>query len=592
MTMPALEPASVLVQVMHYDPQDYKDMQADELRHLQQWLGQNEEKWLYEFRRPILEDTTGRRIVVVVGEAGSGKTTLMNLTARALGEKNVVLHFDLKNAPGLAPDMRREDASGRIAKYLHDGAEAQLQSLGLGHELETAVARLVLREKSHASLTKLRLAHPDVYTWPSERLRDDQNVRSALIELSGSIEASVTIQAAQLLPARRTILIFDNVDGLPQWLIETVLRAITAIQRGTSLVLVAIRAENQQAAGVLFNGTKDNVIHLDQDGETLIQITRTRSDGALEYVQQFSPSGLAEAIARRDAIEKAVTGVLKDGALLSISSRWLNGNVRQWLTLMAELSVEIRNSQDVPRSLNGIVMSQMVARRHPSRLYDILQAKRVHSRKYPGLPFVFLPLRILVYIANHYSKAPQRKLIQDFGRNFGIDEERLRTTIDMLCEARAGSPSLMRRAVEADGRVTLVLLPCGETFVAHVVYSVDYLAEIYLRVPTHAKVPDAPRRSTLKLRRAMIVVRELLIPAFVAEHPYISAERPISAKELVRLSAYEDLFNYGEGTWFLERLRARLVNYARARWLYREVEELDLELQAIIRRLDDLASNS
>lgn len=585
--------------VMGFDPNHDRGLRAGDLQPLRAWLHDNPLAWLYPDLGPGLNETFTQEVTLLVGEAGSGKTTLLNLVRHQMDQPgSLVIHLDFTNASGLMGEVRKDDAGPKFAEMTRDATAASIHRKDLNVGFRAAKTRYLVDRIGHTAIGQIRERFGStIDAMSDEDLLGNNEIQSAISAYeSQTSDQFVSIQAAQFLPRTRTVLIVDNIDHLrPSWLIDLVLQKLGGILHSTTTTFVAIRSEHERAADALVHSRPINAKYSDSEDTAILRIASTRNQGALDYVKAFRPELLGEAQTRYEALENALSAIQSDPALLRLTTSWLNGNVRQMLSLFTELSLEI-NTATTKRasdssSIAGVVYSKAIKEAAPARLIDVMSPQRVHTLKYRKLPFVFLPLRILAYVKMQNGVALQRKLFEDFKTSFGIDEQKMRSAVELLAEDHPSRPSLVRRGQNSNHANIVVLLPCGRVFIEEFVYSCDFLALMYNSTPRLPEINRDTNRSTVKLQMAVAYVSEILLPAFLAEHPYINPSYRISDSERVRLSAYDSMFNYGTGRWFVARLHGKLVSYARARNIKLEaLTTLERRLSAAVETLDHLAS--
>lgn len=581
MTVPTV--ADVWARVMDFDAGEFKAIGPEGAPVVEAFLLNNDDAWLNSIRRPDLEKTVAERAVIVVGEAGSGKTTLMSLLARDNQRQGgFSLFFDFKNVPTLDGMMTDRDGIIRaLSQFLRTTVELAVDAAGRKNEYSAAKTRFIFRNKSTPQLEALMDVYPATRTYSDEQLLACKE----LLDASRAFEADhpedfIAPTVAQFLPSTgRTLLVFDNVEGLDPNIREILFRRLTSIQQGRSIVAVAIRSENQRQAEVLLQARRDEPYNLSNERSSLMEIARIRNRGARDLCERIMPDlDPAEAKSFHDNFEASLLMIESDEYLLALFTGWLNDNVRNFLTLVADICLALPSLEE--RSIRGFISSRLLEKRAHSSLQRIFDMQAVYSDKYKNLPFVFLPLRLLVYLQNRDGTVDINDIVDDFERSFGISEKDLRRAIDRFAASESGKPNILRIERNSDQVDQAHLLSCGEIFVKEVVYQCDFLQTLFDRVENPPAISAKVSRSESKLRRSIAVIEELILPSFEKEHPYISPNIRATRRMRTRLFDYERMFSYRHGHWFVGVLKGRLEAYARSRNLLSVA-------QPTIRRLSD-----
>jgi len=578
----------VWARVMDFDAGEYKAVGPEGAPAIEGWLLENRDAWLNEMRRPSIDSSVAERVFIVVGEAGSGKTTLMDLIACDETMRNgFPLYFDFKNAPTLDGHVPKQQIAVAISEFMRHVIELSVDDAGYKHEYVAAKARYLVRNRSTQRFEELLDQHPDLKSYTdSQILGCKEVIEEARRYESAHPEEFIATTAAQFLPSRsRTVILIDNVEGLEPGVRDVLFRKMTAVQQGRSLLFVAIRSENQRQADSLLQGRRDEPLLLSGEKESLMRIARVRNEGARRFCLEHLPDVDDQEVQRYyRGFEASLQVVEGDEYLLGLFTGWLNDNVRSFLTLLAEMCLALPGLQG--RSTRGFISARLLQRRAHTSLQKMFDPKTVPSTMYKDLHFVFLPFRILVYLENRDGVVALDDLLSDFRLSFGIADSEIRRVLDRFEDVENGKPSVLRLDKSRDGILSVHLLSCGEVFVRQVVYQCDYLQTLFDRVENPPTVASNLPASEAKLRRAIAVVENLILPSFVAEHPYINPQTRATRRMHTRLAAYESMFSYRHGHWFVGLLKVRLEAYAKERQLSKVAESTVDRLGAVEDRLN------
>ena len=578
--------ADVWSRVMDFDAAAFRAVGIEGAPPIERWLLEHTDAWLNPMRRPEPEKSVAERVFIIVGEAGSGKTTLMEVISQHEKlRRGFPLYFDFKNVPTLDGSMQEGEAIEAISDFLRDTIELAVEDAGLKAEYTAAKARFIVRNRTTDELEELVELYPTLKRFTDEQLLACKEVLSEVRRYEiRHPEQFIPLVASQFLPSwDRTVILIDNVEGLDPAVREILFRKLTSTQQGRSLLFVAIRSENQRQAEVLLQGRRDEPYLLDREWRSLLEIARIRNDGAKKLCDERMSHLDANEVAQfHEEFAKSLEAIEANEYLLSLFTGWLNDNVRNFLTLIADMSLVLPKLEG--RSIKGFISSKLLERRAHSSLQGIFDMQAVYSDKYKSFPFVFLPFRLLVYLQNRGGTVKIAEIVRDFESSFGISASEIERAIDRFDRVENGKPSLLRREKGRDGQEQVHLLRCGETFVQHVVYQCDFLQTLFDRVENPPTMGPGLSKSELKLRRSIAVIEELILPSFEAEHPYINTRATNRMRR--RLFEYERMFSYKHGHWFVGALRIRLHSYAIERGLLAVAAPVVRRLNAVEDRLN------
>ena len=578
--------------VMDFDKIDFKAVGPEGAPPIEGWLLRNRDAWLNPMRRPNVGTAFSERVFIVVGEAGSGKTTLMDLVADdARADGAFTLYFDFKNAPTLTGELKGDAAVRELSDYMRNSIELAVEEAGLTGAYKAARVRLVLRNRATAEFTALQDKYPGLKKFTDAQLLACLDVIDEALRFEDEHpEQFISVVAAQfIVDADRCLLLVDNVEGVSAGMRETLFQKLTAVQQARTLLLVALRSENQHQAEVLLQGRRDEPYALERERDSLMTIARVRNDGARRICLEMYPDLLAKDVDdQHKRFEQTLRLIEKDEYLFTLITKWLNDNVRHFLTLMAEISMALPALDG--RSERGFVSTRLLERRSHSSLQKIFDKHSVPTVKHKQLPFVFLPWRILSYLERRNSLVALPDMIADFHNSFGVNEADLRRALSQFVTPESGKPYPLRIEETRDGGQQVHLLGCGETFVNHVIFQCDYLQTLFDRVENPPEVPASLGYSERKLARSLAVINGLIVPGFLSEHPYLKPRVRATRSMHVRLSAYEHMFGFGSSNWFVGKLTDRLGSYAKSRTLAREAAPTLARLQQMSERLDRVAA--
>lgn len=559
--------ADIWARVMDFDAGDFKAVGAEGAPDIESWLLEHEDAWLNSMRRPRQDQSLAERVFIIVGEAGSGKTTLMDVIAREERQRGgFAIYFDFKNVPTLDGGMSEREAVKALSLFLKNTVELAVEDAGYKSEYVAARTRYIVRNRSTEELERLVEAYPDLKNFTDQQLLACKEVvTEARAYETAHPEEFVSLASAQFLPSSpRTSLLVDNVEGLDHTVRDILFRKLTSIQQARSLLFVAIRSENQRQAEVLLQGRRGEPYALSSERKSLMDIARIRNSGAKSLCLEAFPHLDPQEVEKfHREFERSLEVIESDEYLLSLFTGWLNDNIRNFLTLIADMCMVLPLLEG--RSIRGFVSSRLLEKRAHSSLQRIFDMQAMYSEKYKNLPFVFLPLRLLVFLQNRDGLVRLEEVISAFDQSFGLAEADIRRAIDRFDSVENGKPSLLRLEKGKDGAEQVHLLSCGEVFVRQVVYQCDFLQTLFDRVENPPHIPPGLSRSETKLRRSIAVIDELIMPSFEQEHPYINPNVRATRRMRNRLFEYEKMFSYKHGHWFVGVMRLRLNAYARER---------------------------
>ncbi|MFT4218198.1 MAG: hypothetical protein QM619_13585 [Micropruina sp.] len=600
---------------MEFDPKIYRDIGAAGAPPAEEWLLRRPETYLSTDRKPSLQSIHSECVLPVVGEAGSGKTTLIDLIeADAIEQGFLSVRLDFKNVPTLVIDMSVKEGILAVAEFITNAARVSVENTGLWNRFLAIRARLVLRNFSTPKISELKKKYPGLNEFPDERLLalDDVLAEVQRFDEENPRQYLTAIAVQHIRPSGHPVLILaDDLEGVPTSLRGNLMRILSAIQCAGSLLFVAIRRENLHQLRVTLQSRRDEVCFLDSLPGGLFEIARIRNDGALRLcLEGTNPSdekstdtgslgatdphslgdqrtyvdGIGEidwnaAKARHKYVDDSLRNLEEDQFLADLTAKWLNGNVRNFLTLMVEVATTEPSQSG--RSLGGSVSSLLLKKRaHPS-LRDIFQPAVVPTQRW-SYPFVFLPFRVLVYLRCRGGSISFDQMCTDFKESFGIEQSAINTVIGKFIEGDnndgIGMPILLRRVERHDEGDQVKLLSCGEVFVDSFVYRCDYLSTLFDRLSNSNRpsMPSGMAASEEKLRKTVAVVEKIILPNFYKEHPYVDPNpltvAPVTDEVRSRLEEYNRMFAFRHGFWFVGRLKDSIESYATKRG-YRHIAE-------------------
>ncbi|WP_282005986.1 hypothetical protein [Propioniciclava sinopodophylli] len=550
---------------MTFDQRSWQSAAAEGAHEVEAWLAQTPNAWLNSLRRPDIDQSFRDKVFVVVGEAGSGKSTLMDvITDRESAAGNFPVYFDFKNSPLMVGKTETEAIIGALYQTMRRRIHRSLEDVGQLSALRAARIRHAVINFDTDPFVKLRADYPGIQEFSEPELLACVEAEELALRYEAENSRSfLTLMAAQYLSTHvRTTFLIDNVEGLSARSRLLLFDILNAVHTAKTLVVVAIRSEHVRETARLPQGKPGDPYVLAHDRSSFMSIARIRNDGALLYAREnFEADDLGRAERLHADFESSLQVVEQNPYLYALFTGWLNENVRDFLGLLADISSVLPQLKG--RSVNGYISTRLLEKHaHPS-LSRIFDAKRQYTTRYKDLPFVFLPLRVLAYLNCRNSSVRMDDMVYDFQESFGISEGSLRRAVEMLSADETGKPYLVR-VEEFDDTERIHLVRCGETFIRQVVFQCDYLQTLYDQVEHPPHIRDGLGYSELKLRRSLAVVENLIIPGFMDEHPYVSKKRATNRMR-ARLAAYEQMFSYKAGHWFIGALRRSLTTYAKDR---------------------------
>lgn len=591
-------------QVLDSDPLKYSDL-PQTAPQPDAWLLRNLDMWLYPTHLPEIRMGSAR-VVLVVGEAGCGKSTTMHLIANELRQdERLPIFIDFSHVPTV---RGREYSEQELTHALNSYVSTQIRNCLRGSvdsDLYTAqLIRTVFTEASTPEIEEFRVQNEDIVDWPDGRLL----ACKPAVQISRNCEAAeseefLSLTAVQMIrPESPPVLVVDNFEGLPAVARRILIGKLTAVLRPRTLLFLSVRSENRCETNDLWHDRNVEVFSLEKVDQSLLDIALIRNNGAHAYALQNPGKADAHKVAeaadsQRESFEKAVRNLRNDAFSFAMASNWLNSDVRNFLGLMASLSHNIPDDGDYGEMRAWLSTTLFQTRTHSSLLKIFSQAYYT-STKYEH-PFVFLPLRILFYINTKGGEVSVSQLEDDFVSHFGIERGDIRDALTSFTASEPGSPKPLRKFTDAEGADHMLLLKCGKEFVESALYRFDFLANLFDKVESadlhrrysslasdEHKMPD----SRLKLLKGVAVIDKLVIPAFCMEHPYMETYYPLNEYEWRRLRSYDELFRFAHGRWFIGTLRYALEEFARPRNLMHDVDATISRLKIYESNLDMAAT--
>lgn len=317
------------------------------------------------------------------------------------------------------------------------------------------------------------------------------------------------------------------------------------------------------------------LLHNDQ---AIFKISTVRAQGAVAYISETRPQLTQEAERQSAAIQASLQRIQADPHCVDLVEGWQNGNVRQMLNFATSVSKVLSKESDAT-SVKGVVFSEIVRRGASVQLVDVYDPRHVPTKH--RLPFVFLRIRLLSYLRRNDGVKRLSEIRNAFYNHFGVAKSAVDEALDGLSSKRLANGGLVRiaRALGEPGDSPhVILLPAGRVFITDIVYSCEFLAWAYEQSTNMPGITSIGRDGIRvdprlqKLERAAVLVDIKLLPAFVAEHPYIVNRGRFRPADRPRLDSYRTLFGYDSGKWFIQSLADSLASYARHRGLESPVQ--------------------
>ncbi len=528
------------------------------------WLDANPSIWRVN-RELEFNLEPNQLVVLLVGEEGAGKTTALRAQAEVIEAEpsNLLFRIDFSSATMLVNAKEAEAHVRALDKEVQLQVEKKLfrsdmwpqymaawsrESLlsATGNNSETDRLRLHLPEKVLRQMSDEEiLAHKGL----GKLARNARNQRTAL--------GSAALAMAARIPGVRVFLHVDNIDHLPRPLIRSTLATLSTLIVGDTICHIAMRPENEELYTAFRQRRETRISRLDSD-VSFIDLGERRIAAAVQFVQANQPADSRAAQEHARVLTKQLRNVSSDKPALNLIQNWQNGNLRHMLSFVGRLWAE--NTGE--RSTRGLVYSYLIRSSTPRYLFQIFNPSRIETHRFSTVRFVFLHLRILSYVHRlEQQTCLQDALLADFKEAFDLPHARVLSAIEALTFKR-GNGGAPLRVDPVSGEI--LLLPAGRVFMDLAVYSCDFLSWIYDESAADLPPVEERGRSQTKFDKAVAVLTAKLLPAFLAEHPYMRPTRAITPEERVRLRAYVSLFNFGPGRWFLSRMMDELEEYADA----------------------------
>lgn len=594
-----MQAQEVLERFLTYGPTTFADYDVSELDEMGVWLRRHPGAWRIDRRIPGPLKKT-QRTFLLVGEEGSGKSTaLMELEEQLeLSENSLVVRLDFSHSDALYLE-EDGDFAKEFDKILLSQAEAIAYSKGIWRQYQASFARRVCLKGTGEVVNQIRLAISEAKL---RDMPDDEVLSNSQIEKAARIHrnsftslGAFALHSLQHVRDMQVVFLVDNVDHLPQKYIPRVLYSLSTIISGDTHAYVGIRPENEPFYPNFRQLRATQRRELSSDS-FMYDVAEVRLHGAISWASEHAPALLPEVRATAEIVRSNLAAVRRDKLSVNLIEQWQNGNLRQMMLFMLELSDQILATTGPPGPLRGAVYDKIIRFSTPKYLRDVFTSRGITDTHFGPLPFSFPQLRILAFLAAHHNPdtgaVPLDELKRCFVERFGIKERRLMEILHEM-EGRLGNSGAPLRILLGGGQdllspTSVVLLPAGRIFIQQVVFSADFLSWIY--ETTTRPLPPVEQRGIrqTKFDKATIVLRERLIKEFLREHPYMKENRGIRESERGRLDAYVEEFNYGPGRWFLTQMSDELRQYAKQRQLIlAEFQPVARKIREMTKRLDD-----
>lgn len=558
------------------------------------WIMKNPGSWFAP--RATQPPPSTQKVVLYLGEAGTGKTTQLSFDARRLAASSaatLVFRLDFSHAVLVTSPL------STFAERFWDHVAGQIEPVVEKANLRTAYIaaryRDFMKRRAGRNLSALR----DVYGYNGKRdfskmsdveLAGCEEIRVAISEYEESTgDGSLCLAAAQSIASHRTILIVDNVDHLGMEKVELVMEMLTgSIERDTE-AYIAVRPEHYHLLKAFRQSRPVTVVKLEIEKDLVFKIAETRCKGAEEYARE---NGVdlhpVQVYARR--MTDLCAAIKGDEHAVTLLNEWHNGDLRQMLFFLSQTSWSTFN-RDSQASVRSVLYRNLVRSSLPTALMQVFDPTP-HPCKGWTHPFAFPRLRVLAYLAHHQAREKPVALARirgDFEEFFGLPG---RVVDDALAELSVTPPTsgALLRLTDEGEKSHVVFLPAGAVFMSHIVFSCDFLSWLYDQ-STLDSLPrvevDPLNYRQVKLDKAAHILAHKILRVFEVEHPYMQTGRRATPADAKRLRNYEAMFGYRPGRWFLDLLLRELREYARIRGLDDDVLKASrIQVDSATRKLD------
>lgn len=538
------------------------------------WLLDNPVEWIVPVAQRELLEATNEAITLLVGEEGSGKTTALS-TARSRLEDdptNLVAVVDFSTGTQIANPRNAIERAEWIARNIRIKIEEWLEKHPADFDAYNAeIIRMQVRTGNHALLREQkRTRWSAISTMTANELLADPQVNIAVRVAETAIPQDdiLSLRAIQEVPNRRVVIVLDNPDHWGYAMVQDIFRTVTTQLVQDTVLLAAIRP-NFERASIDYRQTprlRTIYLHQHHNKDLVLRISRKRIRAVARWARVNQSSEVQEEVRRLQEYYKTTfdrIGVDKD--VYRLVCRWTNYNYRQ----ITDFFVSLKDAPDPLQNMSrwrSYVLRRLVKDTIPTHLLKIFQPDQRYCSMYPGLPFVFLRLRLLSYLKRQLGtgRYPTIHQIQsDFGSGFGISAGDIEGALRWL-SAKAPSCGQLLRFVPEDGPAPLravVLLPAGELMINTLVFNMDFLSWCYMELGNPPETPEPEYWPRVKLSNAVGLLSGTILPAFYMEHPYMRVEVDPQRGEGDRLVKYGSMFGYGPGKWYIEELAASMRRY-------------------------------
>jgi len=211
----------VFAQVLRYDPIEDEDLPASRTPPLRAWLRAHPTAW----RSPRNTESHimggGQLVVLLIGEAGAGKTTQLKFETeqRLTSTDTLIGRVDFSQAAELMA-ASIDDIDRKLGEYLWKEVETSLRDhFGGPYPFRAARARVIIRSRSHYTLDRAKdLYYDKIEHMADQDILNNDAITDAVRQYQTQERAEqagvVAVQAAQHIPGWHTVFVVDNVDHL------------------------------------------------------------------------------------------------------------------------------------------------------------------------------------------------------------------------------------------------------------------------------------------------------------------------------------------------------------------------------------------